>query len=301
MLTKIKTFVNWLNTDDLATEPGRPGENSISKEIREDELEQKRIEDGLRTLKRSGLALPYEVWPEFVVDVAQAFNSKHPERTSAMFNTAIYAMRVRRNHILPPNTPPEEVVHREIVWVYGIFVAVVLHHAHLSVLQLRQLFGENPQLAITADKELCIAIEDALNNLNSDNVVANVLRQALAANAAFQRGATKEEINAAAEAAKRPVSDFKEDHIEEQQEHVNIRYELAEAFLEWGLLPVSAHIQTLSDNSKFYALPAFAEFANATSNDKGELIAEFEAFTGLSQTRETLPDGSRHKGYKEVM
>ncbi|MDF4902692.1 TraI domain-containing protein, partial [Vibrio parahaemolyticus] len=99
------------------------------------------IKDKLRVLKRSGLALPYEVWPEFVVDTIvnyalwcqelPASESYHHTGKRGLLlhslDVAIYAMRLRRNFILPPNTPPEEVIHREIVWVYGVFLCALLH------------------------------------------------------------------------------------------------------------------------------------------------------------------------------
>lgn len=132
-----------------------------------------------------------------------------------------------------------------------------------------------------------------------------LLRQALAADAAFQRGASKEEVNAAAEAARAPkelteasVCDFKGDIDESDGDTKEMSHTNATAFLEWSLLPISEYIQVLDDGTTFYALPAFAEFAEATQIDKTELIAEFEDLTGLSSTRETLRNG-RHKGYKK--
>ncbi len=293
MFNKIKRFVDWLNDEEpeqtSTKKTGQTSPNQLDDAILK----------ALSTLKRSGLALPYEVWDEFVVDVVRQFNEKYPTKIKAMMNTAIYAVRIRRNYLLPQECAPEDRVHREIIWVYGVFVLVVLHHADLSMMQLRQLFGDNPQLAITHDKDLCIAIDTALKSLESDNVMANILRQAIAANEAFQRGGTKDEINAAAEAAKWPVSEISEKPVEFRSEEVKTTTEAAEAFLEWSMLPVSDHIHHLSDGSTFYALPAFAEFAKATESDKATLIAEFETLTGLCQTRETVPDGSRHKGYKK--
>lgn len=99
------------------------------------------IQDKLRVLKRSGLALPYEVWEEFVVDTVVNFalwcqalpaseSYHHVGQRGLLLHSldvAIYAMRLRRNFIMPPNTPPEDVIHREIVWVYGVFVCALLH------------------------------------------------------------------------------------------------------------------------------------------------------------------------------
>ncbi|WP_045497558.1 MobH family relaxase [Vibrio hyugaensis] len=99
------------------------------------------ILDKLRVLKRSGLALPFEVWQEFVVDTVinyalwcqdlPASQSYHHTGKRGLLlhslDVAIYAMRLRRNAILPPNTPPEDVIHREIVWVYGVFLCALLH------------------------------------------------------------------------------------------------------------------------------------------------------------------------------
>lgn len=99
------------------------------------------IVDKLRVLKRSGLALPYEVWDEFVVNTVVTFGSwmqtlpasedGHHTWSRGLLehslDVAIYAMRIRRNYILPPNTPPEEVIHREYIWVYGVFICALLH------------------------------------------------------------------------------------------------------------------------------------------------------------------------------
>ncbi len=108
-------------------------------EIENDEI----IQDKLRVLKRSGLALPFEVWPEFVVDTVvnyalwcqdlPASESYHHAGKRGLLlhslDTAIYAMRLRRNYILPPNVAPEDVIHREIIWVYGVFLCALLHDA----------------------------------------------------------------------------------------------------------------------------------------------------------------------------
>lgn len=99
------------------------------------------ILDKLRVLKRSGLALPFEVWQAFVVDTVINYalwcqdlpasqNYHHTGKRGLLLHSldvAIYAMRLRRNAILPPNTPPEDVIHREIVWVYGVFLCALLH------------------------------------------------------------------------------------------------------------------------------------------------------------------------------
>lgn len=195
MFKKIAQFIEWLNSDDetsktrtTSTEKNKPGQDE-------------KIKSALTALKRSGLALPFEVWDEFVVDVVAKFDARFPTRTASMMNTAIYAVRLRRNYMLPPSCAPEDRVHREIVWNYGVFATVVLHHAKMNVLQLPQLFGENPQLAITSDGELCKAIDDALMHTDGIAPLATILRQAIASQEAFQQGATKDEINAAAERA----------------------------------------------------------------------------------------------------
>lgn len=159
-------FFKWLYSDD------ETADNTVKAKPA---TEKTNIDKALSTLKRSGLALPYEVWPEYVVHVVHKFDKRFPDKTAQLLNSAVYAVRVRRNYILPPNTPSEEVIHREIVWVYGVFVALVLHYAEMSILQMSQLFGENPQLAITSDKALCETIEAAVKDLESDNVIAEIL------------------------------------------------------------------------------------------------------------------------------
>ncbi|WP_390241125.1 hypothetical protein [Vibrio sp. R78045] len=312
MMGKLTRFIEWLYSDE---ESSKTRNDTAKNKPGSDELPQS-IKDAIRVLKRSGLALPFEVWEEFVVDVVRDFYKKHPEKTGALLMTATYAVRIRRNFLLPPACEPEDRVHREIVWVYGVFVTLVLHYAGLSFLQLSQLFSEEPQKAITADKDLCSIIDETLKNLNSDNVFADIVRQALAAQAANVEGATKEEINAAAEAArfqaqdcahdevinaaKAPVSDSKAEFYLDGELGVEDNkgtYEAARAFLEWSLLPVSESIQVFEDGSTFYALPAFAEFAEVTQTDKATLIAEFEALTGLEPVRAKLKNGNRHKGY----
>ncbi|MFM2588202.1 MobH family relaxase [Vibrio sp. TBV020] len=151
MFKKLKHFIEWLNTNeqpnnvvtssdsDAATAP----EGFVFPRNRHDIEHDEIIQDKLRVLKRSGLALPYEVWPEFVVDTVVNFAlwcqdlpaSEHYHHTGKQglllhsLDVAIYAMRLRRNYILPPNTAPEEVIHREIVWVYGVFLCALLHDA----------------------------------------------------------------------------------------------------------------------------------------------------------------------------
>ncbi|GIU42773.1 helicase [Shewanella sairae] len=107
------------------------------KQIREDDA----IKEKLRVLKRSGLALPYEIWDDFVVNTvinfalwAQDFPASasyhHHGKKGLIFHSldvAIYAMRIRRNYIMPPNVPPEDVIHREIMWAYGVFLAALFH------------------------------------------------------------------------------------------------------------------------------------------------------------------------------
>lgn len=148
MKNSIKTFIRWLN-DDNSTKPSTTvvsSETAVAdgfllpwteEQIRSDDV----IQDKLRVLKRSGLALPYEVWDEFVVDTIlalsmwmQAFpaseNYHHAYKRGLLehsLDVAIYAMRLRRNYILPPNTPPEEVLHREYIWAYGVFLSALLH------------------------------------------------------------------------------------------------------------------------------------------------------------------------------
>lgn len=150
MFKKLKQFMVWLNTDessnavastysDASHAPEGFAYPYLRKDIEHDEI----IQDKLRVLKRSGLALPFEVWPEFVVDTVVNFalwcqdlpaseNYHHSGKRGLLLHSldvAIYAMRLRRNYILPPNTAPEEVIHREIVWVYGVFLCALLHDA----------------------------------------------------------------------------------------------------------------------------------------------------------------------------
>ncbi|HHY0517236.1 TPA: MobH family relaxase [Vibrio parahaemolyticus] len=146
MFARLNRFIHWLND----SEPDNMSSSSDTRcvpegfvmpdtraNIEHDEI----IKDKLRVLKRSGLALPFEVWPEFVVDTVvnyaqwcqalPASESYHHTGKRGLLlhslDVAIYAMRLRRNFILPPNTPPEEVIHREIVWVYGVFLCALLH------------------------------------------------------------------------------------------------------------------------------------------------------------------------------
>ncbi|HCZ9710798.1 TPA: TraI domain-containing protein [Vibrio parahaemolyticus] len=147
MFRYVQQFIHWLNDDEPNNLPRSASDAPMAPEgfvipatrasIEHDEI----IKDKLRVLKRSGLALPYEVWPEFVVDTIvnyalwcqelPASESYHHTGKRGLLlhslDVAIYAMRLRRNFILPPNTPPEEVIHREIVWVYGVFLCALLH------------------------------------------------------------------------------------------------------------------------------------------------------------------------------
>ena len=167
MFQALKRFVIWLNTDDDVPNHSDKVENSAVKapegftlaytkvDIENDEI----IQDKLRVLGRSGLALPYEVWQEFVVDTVVNFSLwcqdlpasqsyHHAGKRGLLLHSldvAIYAMRIRRNYILPPNTPPEDVIHREIVWVYGVFLCALLHDAgkiHDFEIELYQEGGE---------------------------------------------------------------------------------------------------------------------------------------------------------------
>ncbi|GLO64106.1 helicase [Vibrio sp. MACH09] len=146
MIQQITKFINWLN-EDVSSNDESEQMTSCSIEgyidpwtevdIRHDSI----ILNKLQVLKRSGLALPHEVWDEFVLDTVVRFaqwcqdlpasESYHHSGKRGLFlhslDVAIYAMRLRRNYILPPNTPPEEVIHREIVWVYGVFLCALLH------------------------------------------------------------------------------------------------------------------------------------------------------------------------------
>ena len=159
MLNKVKNFYAWLNEPDelkpAAAALSAPIKNKAKLSPRENvapegfllpvSMDELRIDavivDKLRVLKRSGLALPHEVWDEFVVDTVVAFGSwvqtlpasedDHHTWSRGLLehslDVAIYAMRIRRNYILPPNTPPEEVIHREYIWVYGVFICALLH------------------------------------------------------------------------------------------------------------------------------------------------------------------------------
>lgn len=159
MLNKVKNFYAWLNEPDelkpAAAALSAPIKNKAKLSPRENvapegfllpvSMDELRIDavivDKLRVLKRSGLALPHEVWDEFVIDTVVAFGSwmqtlpaseddHHTWRRGLLehsLDVAIYAMRIRRNYILPPNTPPEEVIHREYIWVYGVFICALLH------------------------------------------------------------------------------------------------------------------------------------------------------------------------------
>lgn len=142
MFSSIK---NWLNSDKkqpIETEyknelPAGYFMPWTEAQIRADET----IKDKIRVLQRSGLALPYEIWTEFVIDTVVNFalwvqelpasaSYHHHGRKGLLYHSldvAIYAVRIRRNYIMPPNTPPEEVLHREIVWVYGVFLAALFH------------------------------------------------------------------------------------------------------------------------------------------------------------------------------
>ena len=148
MLTHIKKIMDWFNDEP----PNKTRKQTPSSQVKTpvgfcapwtiEQLNQDEIiKDKLRVLKRSGLALPYEVWDEFVVDTVIRFatwcqefpasESYHHAGPRGLLlhslDVAIYAMRIRRNYILPPNTPPEDVIHKEIVWVYGVFLCALLH------------------------------------------------------------------------------------------------------------------------------------------------------------------------------
>ncbi|WP_213882587.1 TraI domain-containing protein, partial [Vibrio crassostreae] len=75
MFQSIKRFIDWLYEDEQHNQSDVPPSDALSApegfvlpasraELEHDEI----IQDKLRVLKRSGLALPFEVWPEFVVD-----------------------------------------------------------------------------------------------------------------------------------------------------------------------------------------------------------------------------------------
>lgn len=110
---------------------------------REALLSDEHIKHRLTTLKRSGIGLPYEVWDEFVVDTIVAFSQYTQELPASehhhhaykrglllhSLDVAIYALRIRRNYALPPLCAPEDRTFREIVWVYGVFIAALLHDA----------------------------------------------------------------------------------------------------------------------------------------------------------------------------
>ncbi len=148
MLTQIKKIMDWFNDEPPQKTPkqGKTPKSKIPEgfiapwtpeQLKQDEI----IKDKLRVLSRSGLALPYEVWDEFVFDTVIRFatwcqelpaseNYHHASPRGLLLHSldvAIYAMRIRRNYILPPNTAPEDVIHREIVWVYGVFLCALLH------------------------------------------------------------------------------------------------------------------------------------------------------------------------------
>ncbi|MEZ9997881.1 MobH family relaxase [Vibrio lentus] len=109
--------------------------------VRDELLSDEPIAHRLTTLKRSGIGLPYELWDEFVVDTIVALsqytqelpaseNHHHAYQCGLLLHSldvAIYALRIRRNYALPPLCAPEDRTFREIVWVYGVFVAALLH------------------------------------------------------------------------------------------------------------------------------------------------------------------------------
>lgn len=147
MFTRIKQVIDWFNDEpEKKALPQSTLKNKTptgfcapwsAEQLKQDDL----IKDKLRVLKRSGLALPYEVWDEFVVDTVIRFatccqdlpasESYHHATPRGLLlhslDVAIFAMRIRRNYILPPNTAPEDVIHKEIVWVYGVFLCALLH------------------------------------------------------------------------------------------------------------------------------------------------------------------------------
>ena len=146
MFQSVQRFFSWLYSEPQQSErktcsgtiaPEGFVVPRTSEDLGNDEI----IQDKLRVLKRSGLALPFELWQEFVVDTVvnyamycqdlPASESYHHAGKRGLLlhslDVAIYAMRIRRNFILPPNTAPEDVIHREIVWVYGVFLCALLH------------------------------------------------------------------------------------------------------------------------------------------------------------------------------
>lgn len=147
MFRHLQRFIHWLNDDEpdnlvsTDSDTTKVPEGFVLPANRDMLLHDGIIQDKLRVLKRSGLALPYEVWDEFVVDTVVNFalwcqalpaseSYHHAGKRGLLLHSldvAIYAMRLRRNYIMPPNTPPEDVIHREIVWVYGVFVCALLH------------------------------------------------------------------------------------------------------------------------------------------------------------------------------
>lgn len=217
-------MIDWLYEDEKKEATSQPKKRSSKNELKDgyrqpislaDIKEDENIKDKIRVLKRSGLALPFEVWDEFVVDTVHklALLTQHlPGIDSHRFDkglvlhaldVAIYSMRIRRNYIMPPNTEPENVVHREYIWVFGVFVAVMLDNANLvssfdieylddnsseiwgvghkeitapyrykykepapevlGMLHLNRLFSQNPTLLIFSDTELINSICDYLS------------------------------------------------------------------------------------------------------------------------------------------
>ncbi|MFA0053687.1 MobH family relaxase [Vibrio echinoideorum] len=143
-MSLIERFLDWWDGKPSVSEPKETlTDGFLAPLTREALLSDEHIKHRLTTLKRSGIGLPYEVWDEFVVDTIVAFSQYTQELPASehhhhaykrglllhSLDVAIYALRIRRNYALPPLCAPEDRTFREIVWVYGVFIAALLHDA----------------------------------------------------------------------------------------------------------------------------------------------------------------------------
>ncbi|WP_185759808.1 MobH family relaxase [Vibrio pectenicida] len=157
----LDSFLRWWGEEENAGLP-RPTvlpEGFLAPISREALLSDSRIQSKLVTLKRSGIGLPYELWDTYVIDTVVSLASYVQALPASQYHhhaypqglllhsldTAIYALRVRRNYTLPPNVEPEDRIFREIIWVYGVFLTALLHDVGKLFDFEIQLLGENDQ------------------------------------------------------------------------------------------------------------------------------------------------------------
>ena len=157
----LDSFLRWWGEEEKVALP-KPAvlpDGFLAPLSREALLSDSRIQSKLVTLKRSGIGLPYELWESYVVDTivnlasyvqalpaSQYHHHAYPQGLLLhSLDTAIYALRIRRNFTLPPHVEPEDRIFREIIWVYGVFLTALLHDVGKLFDFEIQLLGNNDE------------------------------------------------------------------------------------------------------------------------------------------------------------